>query len=294
MRLNNLENNINKREEEKQMSEENKNDLWEESQRNEIIEALRNGRELSEIMKSISNLDEAFSKPLVTIGCSDERVPGEMGVAGQLILASDEDVDAFVETHKGQIETVTSHDGCGAAAVRFQEIISSGQALPPDVKTADELGVVHSQALAKRLLAEHEHIRSLDSNDPEMDSFLEKNNIKCASFRMRGEVHDARSLCLDGTGRFNPKSIKEMLPPYVCSGPGIGLSDEYCKKELRILSGIATGSHGFGERFTKDNPFYIFVSAKDEEQQNKLESMAKEALADFGERIQVKSFVYSV
>jgi hypothetical protein len=273
--INYLEINKNK-EEEKQMGEQNKNDLWEESQRNVIIEALRNGQELSEIMKKISNLDKAFSRPLDTLVCSDERVPAgdgiKMGIAGQLILASEEESNNFVASYKGKIKTVTSHDGCGAAAVKFQDLKNKGDNVPDGVNNADELGIMHSRHLAEMLGAEYRHIPAAE---------------------MTGKVHNARAICVDGTGKFNPAVLKDMPAHFVCSGAGLGLSKEYNQAEIKILAGIATGSHGFGEKFNNENPLYIFISAKDQDQKSGLESMAKNALADFGDKIQIKSFIHT-
>jgi hypothetical protein len=95
----------------------------------------------------------------------------------------------------------------------------------------------------------------------------------------------------DGTGKFNPSAVKEMPAGFMCSSPKLGLSDEYCQKELAILCGIALGVHGFGERFSRENPFYIIVSAENEEQLKMLEEVAEKAVKEFKGRVVVKGFV---
>jgi hypothetical protein len=258
---------------------------WEESQNNFVIAELRRGKGLAEVIKSLEGFKEAFLYNLDTIVCSDERVPAglgrKIGLAGQLILASAEELEKFIKTYQdgGLIKYVTSHDDCGAAKIKFSQLVEQGN-LPEGIATADELGIAHSKELATQLKAEYRHIY-----------FPTPDNLSLENERMTDEVHNARAICFDGTGKFNPAIIKEMPNRYVCSAPGFGLSDEYAESELSVLTGIALGDHGFGGRFNSETPFYIIVSAKDEAQLIRLREIAKRVCDQFQGRVVEDGFV---
>lgn len=252
--------------------------LWRESQKNFILNLLRQGQNMQEIMESLPGFKEAFTSELDEIDCSDERVPAQsgkkIGLAGQLILAGEDEINSFIERHKGRIKKVNSHDNCGAAGLKYAEMVQKGEALPEGVTDGDSLGVCHSKSFAEKLGAEYNNI---DKDE------------------MTGDIHNARAICFDGTGRFNPSLVKEMPVCFVCSAPGFGLSDNYCKTELATLIGkVAFGSHGFGDRFTGENPLYIFVSAKDKKDLKRLMEVAEEGIKEFGERVKVEGFVAEI
>jgi hypothetical protein len=109
---------------------------------------------------------------------------------------------------------------------------------------------------------------------------------------MSSEVHNARAICFDGTGKFNPAVIQDMPESFVCSAPGFGLSKEYCQAELKtLIEKVAFGSHGFGEKFTPENPLYVIVSAKDDKQLGEISGWAEEAVKEFDKRVEVKGFI---
>jgi hypothetical protein len=241
--------------------------LWEKSQENKLIRDLKEGRNLQEVMESLDNFQEAFTT-LDVIVCSDGRVlpssGAKLGLAGEGILLSQEELDHFIVEYKGKIAKVTSHEDCGAAGKAFKDQkIETG--------TADELGENFAEWLAKQLGATYEHIPMKD---------------------MKNSVHNERAICFDGTGKFNPATLTEMPGHFVSSGFGFGLSEEYMKEELGILTGIALGDHGFGKRFTGEDKFYIIVSAKDAQQLEEMKSIAKEAVAKFGDSVDVVGFVH--
>ncbi len=241
--------------------------LWEKSQKNEVIGRLKKDESLQNMMDSLENIKEAFTTPDVIV-CSDGRVlpldGTKLGLAGEGILLSLSELDKFIKEYRGKIAKVTSHKDCGAAGKAFQKKENA-------TGTADELGMSFAQWLAGELGAKYEHIP------------MEK---------MRGRIHDERVICFDGTGKFNPAALSEMPGHFVSSGYGFGLSEEYMKEELDTLTGIALGHHGFGDRFSEKDPFYIIICAKDAEQLVKMESIAKEAVAKFGDRVAVKGFVH--
>jgi hypothetical protein len=243
--------------------------LWEKSQENKLIQDLKAGKNLQETIDSLENIQEAFTT-LDVIVCSDGRVLSltcaKLGLAGEGILLEKEDLDRFIEKYQGKIKKVTSHEDCGAASIAFGKKENA-------TGTADELGMSFAEWLAGQLGAEYEHIP------------MEK---------MRSTIHDERAICFDGTGKFNPAALSEMPAHFVCSGYSFGLGKEYMKAELETLAGIALGHHGFGHRFDADNKFYIIVSAKDASQLAEMESIAKEAVSAFGDKVEVRGFVHKI
>ena len=251
----------------------NMDKAWEESRRNKLIEALNTGKNLDETISSFAGFKDAFMHDLDELDCSDGRVLGagkKISVAGQGIIASAADQENLIAACRGKVKCVTSHDDCGAAAVKFREMSAAGVAVPPGVKTADDLGQWHSRNMAFKIGAAHRHIKAKDLLNP---------------------FHNERAICLDGTGRFNLAALKDMPACFVSSAPGFNMSEEYYRTELRILSGIALGDHGFGRRFDARNPFYIIAIGENAEQLSRLLAMAKVATAEFSGRVEVRGLI---
>ncbi|MFH1564666.1 MAG: hypothetical protein ABIC82_02330 [bacterium] len=297
--LQNKQNNHEDHEKEKK----EKNDLWEKSKENFTIQELMKGKSLQEIMDEISNLREAFEKELDTIVCSDERVPAtegtKIGIAGQLILGSPKEVKDFIERCKGRIKRVESHSGCGAAGIKFDELKDQKkweefkneyglqrENVTDVFENGDTLGKWWSKEIIVKELSDEEKGFNVEYSHTTKE-------------KMTGDVHDARVIYFDGTGKFNPTAIEGMPVGYTCSGADFGLSDEYLKKEIQTLCGgiaLKEEGHGFGERFNGDDDakFYIFVSAKDQEQLDRLMKVANEAVAEYNNKVEVKGFIPKV
>lgn len=280
--------------------EDEKNQLWEKSKKNFIIQELIKGRDLQEIMDEIPNLREAFEKELDTIVCSDERVPAtegtKIGIAGKLILGSPKEVRDFIERCKGRIKRVESHEGCGAAGIKFNELqdpenwrdFKKEYNLDKDTVTevfgdGDTLGKWWSKEIIAQGFSDEEKGISVEYSHTNKD-------------KMTGDVHDARVIYFDGTGRFNPTAIEGMPVGYTCSGADFGLSDEYLEKEIQTLCGgiaLKDGGHGFGAKFNGDDDakFYIFVSAANKEQLDHLTKVANRAVGQYGKKVEVKGFI---
>lgn len=244
-------------------------DGWEASRSNEVISRLRSNESLQSIMESFPEFSEIF-RELDTIDCSDGRVlcGRKIGIAGSGLLLSPSERAAFVERYKGKIKTVTTHADCGAAALKFRSL--KPEEIPVGVYDADEYGTWCGQQLAADLGANHE--------------YLERGE-------MANDYHNEVALVLDQTGEFDSTNLENFPNHFVCTGAGLGFSEDYMKSELQTLVGIALGHHGFGERFTSNNPFYIIVSANNQEDLSRWQDVASKALADLGERIAVKGFV---
>lgn len=300
--------------------------VMEKAAREDLSELLNQGS-YRNIWQKAFDIKEKKDKVLI---CADERVmPGKnefkIGIAGQLILASDKDKNSFIQRWKGKVKAVRSHEGCGAAAVAWNELSeeekesflpSSGfdqriqkkglKSFPDypipstrsgagnDKNIADMLdisdlyGAVHSSDLAKALEANFEHLgyKKMRGND---------------------HFHDARMIFWSADPTFDPsallgmtkeallgmtnKLVDRFLPPHFLSnGLAFGLGERYCLKELRILSGIALGDHGFGKLFNAENPFYVVSVGKSIEEAEKMNEKAKEALKEFRERVEFRYF----
>lgn len=245
--------------------------LWEESQENPIIKGLEERKKMSELVGSLEGWEKAFENSPETLGCSDGRInEHRLGGAGDFILASEEEREKFISENTGTIKEVTSHDGCGAAGLKFKAMQEAGEALPEGVTTADELGIYYAKKLAEELGAEYRHISAEE---------------------MTGDIHNERVIYFDGTGKFNPRALKEMPAGFISTGPKLGFSEEYCSEELSALSNIAFGHHGFGDKFTKEYPLYIIISASDEEELVKLKRVAESSARQFDGRVVVDGFI---
>ena len=245
------------------------NQGWETSRQNAVIRRLNGGDDLQAIMESFPELEKHFTE-LDTIDCSDGRVlqGRKMGIAGSgLLLPSEERAD-FIARFKGKIKMVTTHDNCGAAALRFNSL--SPKEIPAGIKTADEYGTYLGKELASGLGAEHKY---LDRQE------------------MANEYHNETALLLDSTGQFDSTNLAGFPAHFVCTGAGLGFSERYMKSETNTLVRIALGDHGFGNRFDSANPFYVIVSADSQEELDRWRSVAKEAVAEFGDRIVINGFI---
>ena len=249
--------------------EEKINEGWEKSRRNEVIDRLLKSEDLQFVMESLPGFKEAFTD-LDTIDCSDGRVlqGKKIGIAGSGLLLSSEELAKFIAKYKGKIKTVTTHRDCGAAGIKFKTL--KPEEIPAGVKTADEYGTYRGEALAEELGAEH--------------NFLDME-------QMANEYHNETAIVLDQTGEFDSTNLKKFPEHFVCSGAGLGFSPEYMKAEVKTLAGIALGHHGFGHRFDANNPFYIIVAAESQEELARWQDIAKEAVADLGDKVAIKGFV---
>ena len=270
IRLENPNFELEAQEKKQRMEEEKIEKDWEDSRQNEVVSRLLANEDLQKIMDSLPGFKESFHD-LDTIDCSDGRVLDgkKMGIAGSGLLLSPEERTKFVENYKGKIKEVTTHRDCGAAALKFKSL--KPEEIPEGVMSSDHYGTILGKQLADELGAKH---RFLDMKE------------------MASKNHNEIGLVLDQTGRFDSTNLESFPPHFVCSGAGLGFSQEYMKSEVETLTGIALGHHGYGsERFTAENPFYIMVAAKNAEDQANWIAVAKEVADKFGDNVKIESFL---
>ena len=244
---------------------------WEKSRQNEVIKRLDAREDLQTIMESFPEFKEVFQGVLDTIDCSDGRVLGgkKIGIAGSGMLLPEADRAKFVALYKNKVKEVTAHADCGAAAKKFATL--KPEEIPAGVATADEYGIYCAKKMAEDLAAKY---RFLDRSE------------------MANEYHNEPVLVLDQTAKFDSTNLKNFPPHFVCTGAGLGFSDDYMKGEITTLAGIAFGHHGFGaERFSAQNPFYIIVAADNSDELAHWSAVASEAVAEFGDKAVVKGFL---
>jgi len=262
------------------MHKESLQKAWEESDKAPFLWILRStaGEDLGEVLAGREDWRRAFdseNKEKVLI-CSDERVmpaAGEfkVGIAGQLILCSQEEQAEFVENYRGKIKVVRSHSGCGAAGVAYEKLSAEEREKYQDGDgPADEYGKLFSANLAERLDARFEH-------------------LPFSGMRGSNGFHDARMIFWSTDPAFDPSElVGKFLPPhFLANGLAFGLGEGYAQEELKILTDIALGHHGFGELFNDRNPFYVISIGRDAKNLNKI---AKETLGGFGDRVSFKYF----
>jgi len=240
---------------------------WTQLRHNQVIDRLVKGESLQVIMDSLPGFSERFCE-LDTIDCSDGRVLDgkKIGIAGSGLLLSPEDRLKLIRQCQGK--KVTTHYDCGAAAKKFATL--SPEETPADVKTADQYGTYCGEKLAQDLNSVHEFI-------PES--------------HLANEYHNELGIVFDGTGQFDSTHLENFPPHFICTGAALGFNEEYLKSELRILAGIALGDHGFGKRFTVDNPFYIWIAADNQEDLDCWKKLSTEVAEDFQQRVRVEGFV---
>jgi hypothetical protein len=235
---------------------------WEKSNQNAVIEALQAGVKISEILPQLPGFQEAFHYRLDTLDCSDGRVCSghKLGLAGVGILLSPAEWDIVVRAIKDKHLTVTGHDECGAAALAF----------PGPTQLSDWHGYDNAQKLAQASGSDYHEVHRED--------------FRCA-------IHNERSLVIEATGRFDCANWPAFPPQFISSAPFLGLPDSYLQKEIIALTRIALGDHGFGAKFTPENPFYLIVSANNEQQLDRLREVAQQAATEFGELVKIDGFV---
>lgn len=218
---------------------------WERLNAHPVIRALNAGSPLEEIFTPTMLASARGASGL--LACCDPRIPleegGKIALAGSLILATQEEIDAFVHAHGDKLREVSSHDGCSAAVRRFEELEREG-ALPPGVKDPRDLAIAFARELAARVQAPHRHF--------DWDELTARLNF-------------ARAIWVDATGRFQPHRLPGMPPHFLASAAAFGFPLDYVANEVAVLASIAMGPPGFGARFSAEQPLHVLCAAGDDE-----------------------------
>ena len=232
-------------------------------QQQETISAiLEQGME--KFVDDIPNLENAFEGQEHTLCCMDEGVPqGDMRSAGSGILTEGAQREEFIaKLRAAGIKDVTSHEGCGAAGLyRERHGITD--------RTVDEVAIEQAKKMADELGVPYKgHVTELTRP---------------------AEFHTARVVYVDGTGRFNPSRVTELPAGFVVSARF--MTPEQALSEIQLAMKIAFGEHGFGDKFTQDDPLVVITIGDSTEADFGGEILSRELQAIVGEkRVRVDQF----
>lgn len=178
--------------------------------------------------ETIPDISEAFHLIDREVRCIDEGTPGGVHAAGSGILMEARDaIEAF---RLANATAITSHAGCGAAALYAKR---NGL----DVSRADEYGKKWAQDLAAAMRVPY------------------AGNINFTALKRPRYAHIARVCYHDGTGNFDYSKTAGLPSGFIVSRRYV--SKKSAEEEVRIAADIALGEHGFGEKFTGKEPFLL-------------------------------------
>lgn len=193
------------------------------------LEAILN-RGMQAYADNMEGVEAAFETQDHTLCCIDEGTPGgDMRSAGSGILVEGEDrVKFLAELKRAGVEEVTSHAGCGAAALYREKMGITD-------KSVDEVAQEGARKIAEELGVPYKgHITELARPK---------------------EFHNARVVYVDGTGSFNPSVVEGLPAGFVISRRF--MTPEQARAEAGIAISIAFGDHGFGKKFTEKEPLVV-------------------------------------
>jgi hypothetical protein len=244
-------------------------------------------RGASEVLAPIANLRQAFAPGNERITCIDAGVvmagSGKSGLAlagsGILFpagswaerLARVADLCLAVG-----VREVTSHEGCGAAALAYER-----DGRPSEYSTSDRYGQAWSRSLQERISSRCERPAAY-------------RHIAAGEMARPMVFHDCRVTWFDCTGRFTPGNLSGQLPQGYLIDRGDVIRHavtaeerSYPWVELAISIELALGAIGFGERFTPEKPFLVVVVADNEEDWAALRSELDDVVAPYGGRVRI-------
>lgn len=200
---------------------------------------------------SVEGVDGAFQTKEHVLCCIDEGTPfGDMRSAGSGILMEGGDREKFIEELKrAGVKEVTSHAGCGAAALYREKMGLTG-------KSVDEVAQEGARKIAEELGVPYKgHLTELARPK---------------------DFHNARVVYVDGTGLFNPSAVEGLPAGFVISRKF--MTSEQARAEVGVAMSIAFGDHGFGKKFSDKDPLVVVTIGGEElmvgQLQQELEGLA--------------------
>jgi hypothetical protein len=169
-----------------------------------------------------SSISDAFNIQ-EELGCIDGGIKKGIRIAGAGVLLDRDHLKQVVR--ENGIKKFVTHDGCGAFAKAFPDMVNHDQGAAEWGKDmANELGIPHMHVPSAKL-------------------------VRPPGF------HDEIGVYYDATNMFS--RTEDMPPGFVISR----LSKEMGQNDLDLALNIALSSSGFGERFSSATPFYVIIIA---------------------------------
>ncbi len=260
---------------EKNSIEQIKNLEWE--RQNEKYKFLRNKDYSIEdyIKENKINLEEAYKKEgdEIIIGCIDEgmkEMGGRIPLAGSgLLFLTEQELLDFIKNRKADV--ITTHVGCGAALIWARK-------KNPNIsqEDADKLAMKYIQNIATKAGIQYKHIFNEEMARPK-------------------EYHNARMVFYNNVKEYYPSRITE-LPPAFSVERFTMFQPKNAEKRIGLAITIAFNEHGFGEKFTKDEPFIIVCCLNENDNFNEIQNEVNSILDKMEierQRIKIDYFVVS-
>lgn len=230
--------------------------IWEQqrgylSALNQMIEA---GPEtLGSYLEKIGASKMLFRSGVLVAACMDEGaapcLPDGSPVAavrsaGAGILAENMEAAVRQIENFGDIQTVVTHQECGAARVAVARAfgLSDEQAVHIKYAVVDNYAWCWGKQLAAELSRRH-------------GKYVAHKHLSLDEMTRPANLHMAVCAYYDGMGNFNRVGIPDLPRGFVISR--LAMPSDRGIANLEVAAGIAMGPHGFGERFSRQNPFNI-------------------------------------
>lgn len=238
---------------------------WNEALLSPWIEQLRQGVSLADLIK-VTSIPGSFRKK-TSIKCCDGRCQKgseTIGFAGSGILMDDKTRERAIK--ESDISEITSHSDCGAARLAFAQAVEKF-----GTTNAEDYAKEWTQRQAEKFGLKYRHID-------------EKEFVKA--------IHHERGILFDATLRFNPHRFQGMPNFFLANDPAFG-APSYIGSVVEALTNIAMSDHGFGSLFSPEEPFYILIGARSEQEQASLEEISAEATAMYQNKVAIRSYVFA-
>lgn len=242
--------------------EQKKDGEWDEST-GLMTKISANGGFAGHVKKNEAFLKDIFPKELSCVCCMDGRITvgGARAAGGGLRLSAEEKKSFIQKLRAAGVRKVMRHSDCGAEALFIKE------------------------RMQQKVFRE-------DAEKEVKDWFqylaLQLGGNGVGWVPVSPEFHNERVIYYDVTGTFDPAAaVSKVLPV------GFVISRKYLEAESAVRDvnlgiAIATGEHGYGDRFDKKNPLTIVIVANNNEE---LTAARSELTACISEKVTIDGFV---
>jgi len=220
-----------------------------------------------EYVSKIPDFILAFGEGEKCLCCMDEGTPwGRHGAGGFLLLPEEQLKSFFEKLHEAGITELTSHDGCGAAGLKYSGLSQI---------EADAMAADYIKKIAKENNFKYRHISAEEMKRPP-------------------NGHIARVAYFDCSGKFrNPMAVNGLPRGFIIGEELEG--QEAADNDIAIALKIAFGPHSLVKsKLTKDEPFIIVIMAESEKQVTETQNRLKKITEPYGDLVKFDNFIVDV